>query len=117
MAHDAVAEQGCPVSKIAKDFDALDLADPFPFYRRARAEEPVFHDPNTNYWVVSRYDDVKAVFENWQGFSSEIAQQPLKPLCPAAKTVMTMWRPGRNGLFDRDTESFRKGCLTKGYAI
>ena len=89
MAHDAVAEQGCPVSKIAKDFDALDLADPFPFYRRARAEEPVFHDPNTNYWVVSRYDDVKAVFENWQGFSSEIAQQPLKPLCPAAKTVMT----------------------------
>ena len=82
------AGPGCPISKLAKDFDALDLADPFPFYARARAEEPVFYDPATGYWVVSRYDDVKAVFENWQGFSADLAQAPVKPFCAAAKAVM-----------------------------
>ena len=90
MAEDAAAPApSCPVSHIAKDFDALDLAEPFAFYARARAQEPVFYDPATDYYVISRYDDVKGVFENWQGFSSEIAQQPLKPLCSAAKKIMT----------------------------
>jgi cytochrome P450 len=88
MLPDQQSQNACPRSKLAASFDALDLADPFPFYKRARAEEPVFFDAGTGYWVVSRYDDVKAVFENWQGFSSEIAQAPLKPLCPEAKAIM-----------------------------
>ena len=88
MQDNALVQATCPRSKIAAEFDALDLANPFPFYQRARAEEPVFLDAATGYWVVSRYDDVKAVFENWQGFSSEIAQAPLKALCPEAKAIM-----------------------------
>ena len=88
MAQVAHVQASSPESKIAADFDALDIADPFAFYARARAEEPVFYDPATDYWVVSRYDDVKAIFDNWQGFSSELAQAPVKPYCDAAKAVL-----------------------------
>jgi cytochrome P450 len=79
---------GCPFSKAADDFRPFDLKDPFPFYAWARANEPVFHLEKLGYHVVSRYDDVKAVFENWRVFSSEIAQQPVRPLGDEAKRVM-----------------------------
>ncbi|MFC4594550.1 cytochrome P450 [Sphingobium tyrosinilyticum] len=32
---------------------------PFPFYDRLREEQPVFHDPETGHYVLTRYDDVR----------------------------------------------------------
>ena len=78
----------CPFSKASADFRPFDLKDPFPFYAWARANEPVFHLDDLGYFVVSRYDDVKAVFENYRVFSSEIAQQPVRPLCDEARRIM-----------------------------
>jgi cytochrome P450 len=83
-----MSASACPFSNAAEDFRPFDLKDPFPFYAYARANAPVFHLPDLGYWVVSRYDDVKSVFENWRVFSSEIAQQPVRPLCDEAKRVM-----------------------------
>jgi cytochrome P450 len=37
------------------------LADPYPLYRRLRAERPVYFDPYLHTWVVTGYDDVAAV--------------------------------------------------------
>ena len=37
------------------------LADPFPTYRRLREEDPVHWSPRLKSWVLTRYDDVKAV--------------------------------------------------------
>ena len=37
------------------------LRDPFPLYRRLRAQDPVHWSPRLKAWVLTRYDDVKAV--------------------------------------------------------
>ena len=79
---------GCPFHNAAEDFRPFDLKDPFPFYAWARKEAPVFYLDSLDYFVVSRYDDVKGVFENWKTYSSEIAQSPVRPLGAEAKRIM-----------------------------
>lgn len=78
----------CPFTNASQDFKPFDLRDPFPFYQWVRHNEPVFHAEKLGYYVVSRYDDVKSVFENWQTFSSEIAQSPVRPIGEPARQVM-----------------------------
>lgn len=47
-------------------------ANPYHIYARMRREEPVFYSPFTRSWVVSRYDDVLAVFKDHQRFSISV---------------------------------------------
>ena len=70
---------GCPHSHIAQEFRPFEIADPFAFYARARQEEPVFYSPELDFWVVTRYEDAKAVFKDPNTFSSENTQAPYKP--------------------------------------
>jgi len=61
----------CPIA-----FDPLapeQLENPYPIYARARSEEPIFHVPAFDLWVVTRYDDVLAVLKDHEAFSSEHA--------------------------------------------
>src|SRR5262245_51679830 len=47
-------------------FDPTDRAfvtDPYPTYRRLRAEDPVHHSP-LGYWIVTRYEDVLRVLRD-----------------------------------------------------
>ena len=46
------------------------------------------YDERIGYWVVTRYDDVKAVFEDWHTFSSENAQAPVRERGAEAKRIM-----------------------------
>jgi cytochrome P450 len=76
---------GCPVTGIGREFDPFVdpyLADPHPFWMRARQSGPVFYSPELDYWVVTRYEDIKAVFADPKTFSASIAQTPIKPLAP-----------------------------------
>jgi cytochrome P450 len=41
--------------------DPAFLADPFPLYRRMRDDDPAHWSPRLKAWVLTRYDDVKAV--------------------------------------------------------
>lgn len=87
---------GCPVDHNASGqsadghhgFDPFDLADPFPSYQRLREEEPVMFDERIGYWVVSRYADIKEVFSDWETFSSENAQAPVRPVGGLAAKIM-----------------------------
>jgi len=79
------ATQGCPVHH---GFEPFDLKDPFDVYAELRAEEPVFFDDRINAWVVTRYDDVKGVFADWETFSSENAQRPVRQRGAEAKRIM-----------------------------
>ena len=81
----ATAARGCPFSDPSADFDPFDISDPFEFYAWARAQAPVFFSDELQYYVVSRHADIKAVFEDWQTFSSENAQAPLRPMGAAAQ--------------------------------
>ncbi|MCY4547337.1 MAG: cytochrome P450 [Defluviicoccus sp.] len=78
---------GCPASALAAGFEPFSqsyLADPYPFFARARREEPVFYSPETGYWVVARHADIVAVFRDPGTFSAALARHPVTPLCPAA---------------------------------
>jgi len=69
-------------------FEPFKLTDPFAAWKAIREQAPVFYDDRIDYWVVSRYDDVKGVFDDWQTFSSANAQAPVRPLGEAARKVL-----------------------------
>ena len=81
------AESKCPVSHIGSSFDPFD-GDPYDFYAVARREEPIFYNPQIDYWVVTRYNDVREIFLDSATFSAGVALELIKPLCPAAAQVV-----------------------------
>jgi len=50
------------------------LRDPFPLFARLRAEDPVHWSPRLKAWVLTRYDDVRAVL-----LDREISSDRLRP--------------------------------------
>lgn len=50
------------------------LRDPFPLYARLRAEDPVHWSPRLKAWVLTRYDDVRAVL-----LDREVSSDRLRP--------------------------------------
>jgi cytochrome P450 len=69
-------------------YEPFQMKDPFPAYTELRNEQPVMFDERVGYYVVSRYDDIKAVFEDWETFSSENAQAPVRRRGPQATKIM-----------------------------
>jgi cytochrome P450 len=57
-----------PFNPMDPDF----IADPYPTYRRLRAEEPVHHNP-LGFWVLTRYDDVMATLRDARAVKEPIA--------------------------------------------
>lgn len=70
-------------------YDPYDLNNPHPEWRTFREQQPVFFHEPSGYWIVTRYDDIKAIFDDWKTFSSENAQKPMRPMCAAARKVLT----------------------------
>jgi cytochrome P450 len=76
---------GCPVRE---DFDPLApdfLTDPL---AQVDLLPRVFFAPSIGYYVVSRYDDVEAVFLDPETFSAAPAQVPLVELVPEATKIL-----------------------------
>jgi cytochrome P450 len=59
------------------------LENPYPFYARARREEPIFFSPELDTWVVTRYDDVQTILSQPDIFSSKDALRPAVRFTPA----------------------------------
>jgi hypothetical protein len=54
-------------------FDPFDYAfheDPYPLYRRLRAEAPVYWNEELGFWALSRHADVLAGFKDWERFTN-----------------------------------------------
>lgn len=88
-APDAAAR--CPVSANAAAFDPFSdgyQQDPPEYVRWAREQEPVFFSPQLGYWVVTRYDDIKAIFRDNLTFSPSIALEKITPTGPEANAVL-----------------------------
>jgi cytochrome P450 len=83
-----MATVGCPV---APGFDPLDrvfLADPFAVLAHLEGAEPVFYAPAIDYYVVTRYADIEAVFRDNETFSAANAQLPLVSLDRRAADIL-----------------------------
>jgi cytochrome P450 len=44
--------------------------DPYPIYRELRHEHPVYHNPERDFWALSRWSDVQDAARDWRRFSS-----------------------------------------------
>jgi cytochrome P450/ferredoxin-NADP reductase len=82
---------GCPISKNAAAFNPF-LSEyqqnPAAALEWSREEEPVFYSPELGYWVVTRYDDVKAVFRDNILFSPSIALEKITPAPQEAVQIL-----------------------------
>ena len=80
---------GCPVHS---EFDPLSphyLQDPFAVMRELPAREaPVFYAPAIDYYVVTRYADIEAIFLDHETFSAAAAQLPLAALSREAGELL-----------------------------
>ena len=81
----------CPISNVSTTFDPLDLSDPFPLLAQARRGAPIFYSPEINYWVVSRYADIKAIFRDHDTYT---AANTIAPIAPFSETVQQMLASG-----------------------
>lgn len=103
----AVGGGTCPVSHRAASFNPFVepyLSDPYSFLAGVRAEEPVFYSPEIDYYVVTKFDDVRMVFRDPRTFSAEIALEPLTPLFPSSiqKVIDVGYVPGGPVLVNED---------------
>ncbi|MGE0556082.1 MAG: cytochrome P450 [Gemmatimonadales bacterium] len=64
------------------------LLDPYPTFERLREEAPVLYDPELDYWVVSRYDDVKAVLKDAERYSNQITLAPLNSFSDETNRIL-----------------------------
>lgn len=88
---------GCPVSGRAAAFDPFSndyLQNPPEYVRWAREEEPVFYSPKLGYWIVTRYEDVKAVFRDNKTFSPSIALEKITPNSDEANAILASYDYG-----------------------
>lgn len=60
------------------------LADPYPYYVRFRREAPIYYAPRVDFWVVSRYEDIKRIVGDPEVFSNKRVQEPLYPITDEA---------------------------------
>lgn len=67
-----------------KPFSDEYLEDPYAFFSPLRKSAPVLFVPGLKYWVVTRYDDVRWIFQNPAIFSASNALDPIRPVCPVA---------------------------------
>jgi cytochrome P450/ferredoxin-NADP reductase len=84
----------CALSAKAAQFDPFEgdyQLDPAEALRWSREEEPIFYSPQIGYWVVTRYDDVKAVFRDNILFSPSIALEKITPSPPEAQEILNQY--------------------------
>ena len=81
----------CPISAQAAQFDVFGRdfqVNPAEALRWSRDKEPVFYNPNLGYWVVTRYQDVKAVFRDNILYSPSVALEKITPAPPEAEEIL-----------------------------
>jgi cytochrome P450 len=69
------------LSEIDDERGLLDPAvqdNPFPYYRWLRAEQPVLRMPGTGFYVLTRYEDLRAVLRDPETFSNTLDRRPTK---------------------------------------
>lgn len=78
----------CPVNHEWSPLDDDFLADPYPIARRFGEECPVMFAARLGYVVVSRMEDILAVFTDPDTYASVNVQDPVFPLSPEAAAVL-----------------------------
>jgi cytochrome P450 len=70
----------CPISHDFNPFSGAYQKDPGPSLKEQRHDLPVFYSSLLDYYVVTRYADVRAVFRDTTSFSASLTLEPITPL-------------------------------------
>lgn len=93
-------------------FDPLSreqLDDPYPLYAQLRSDAPIFLDPATNLWIITRYDDVVAIAKDPVTFSSENAVRAnVSPFPEPVQEVLERGWPLSPTLTDSDGDMHKR---------
>ncbi len=82
------APPGCPVDRRWSPLNDDYLADPYPIAARLRGDHPVFFAEEIGHVVVTRMEDIEAVFTRPDVFASTNVQDPVFPLAEAAADIL-----------------------------
>ncbi|MGR6913911.1 cytochrome P450 [[Actinomadura] parvosata] len=83
-------------------------ADPYPFYERARREEPLFYSPAIGAWVVTKMADVRRILRDGALFSSANTLRPYSPFPPALLAELEKGYPNLGSYITMDGEEHRR---------
>jgi cytochrome P450 len=83
------------------------LNNPYPFYQRARQEEPLFFSPLLNGYVLTRYDDILAILKDPNRFSSADVLMPVVEFTPQVWEILRQGFPLVPGLLNSDGEEHK----------
>ncbi|AVZ40094.1 MULTISPECIES: cytochrome P450 [unclassified Dietzia] len=61
-----------PAPLVFSPYDYAVHEDPYPFYARLRAEAPVYHNPDLDFWALSKHADVREAFRAPDVFSNSL---------------------------------------------
>ena len=114
---------GCPVSASAAAFNPFEEAyaiDPAKVLKWSRDREPVFYSPEINYWVVTRYEDIKAVFRDNILYSPAVVLEPMTPPSDEAREVLASYDYAMNRTLvneDEPAHMERRRVLMKSFEL
>ncbi|MBI5088835.1 MAG: hypothetical protein HZB15_08265 [Actinobacteria bacterium] len=83
------APSGCPIDHTWSALDDAYLADPYPIASRFRDEQPIVFAERLGYVMVSRMEDILAVFTDPDTYASVNVQDPVFPLSDEAAAVLS----------------------------
>lgn len=93
------------------------LENPYPLYARAQREAPIFFSPLFATWVVTRYDDVRAILHDPRRFSSSYRfRTPVDPT-PEVLDVLAQLPPEVGLLVNEDPPGHRRTRALVGKAF
>ncbi len=84
------------------------LDEPYPFYKLARAEEPLFYSSLLNGYVLTRYDDILSVLKDPVSFSSADTLTPIVEFAPEVFPVLKQGFPPVRDLVNSDGEEHKR---------
>jgi cytochrome P450 len=88
-------------------FDRAIADDPYPIYRRLRAEAPLYYNEQHDFYALSRHEDIDAALTNWRTFSS--ARGPILEVIKANIEIP----PGTLIMEDPPTHDIHRALLAR----
>ncbi len=82
--------QKCPFSgaNLEKEFKPYEQEGMFEFFEEARQSKPVFFNEELNCWVVTKKDDVLAIFRDADRFSASNSQTAINEYSPETRQIL-----------------------------
>lgn len=94
---------GCPYVE-GKRLDPLDkeqTACPWPWFTQARETSPVFYDERLDVWCITRYEDVRQLYRDYERLSNRNSNT-FRELPPTLRAVYPNGHPGTKSMLLKD---------------